>query len=68
MPTDVSSVTKRCREDRMRDLEAHFSAEYDQFLRSLDNQLETLEKASKQSELMELPHSQRLPRRTLRGV
>ena len=43
--------------DRMRDLETHFSDEYEQFLRSLDNQLETLGKASKQAELMELPHS-----------
>ena len=43
--------------DRMRDLETHFSAKYDQFIRSLDNQLVTLKKASKQAELMALPHS-----------
>ena len=43
-------------EDRLRALEAHFSAEYEQFLNSIDRQLATLRKVSEEAETLTLPH------------
>lgn len=43
-------------EDCLRDLEAHFSAEYEQFLSCIDQQLTTLQKVSEKAETLTLPH------------
>ena len=48
--------TQALPEDRLRDLEAHFSAEYEQFLSRVDQQLTALRKVSEKAETLTLPH------------
>ena len=51
------SVNRPCRQNRLDSLKAHFNAAYEELLKKIDEQIEVIEQAAKDSASLELPHS-----------